>query len=38
MRIWKISGHFYFDDADDRNGIRISSGRWKYDPGVRGKL
>lgn len=34
----KISGHFYLDDADDRNGIRISGGRWKYDPGVRGKL
>ena len=37
-RIWKISGHFYLDDADDRNGIRISGGRWKYDPGVRGSF
>ena len=26
------------DRADNRNGIRISGGRWKYDPGVRGKL
>ena len=32
-RIWKISVHFYLDDADDWNGIRISGGRWKHDPG-----
>ena len=36
----ELRGEFgkYLDDADDWNGIRISGGRWKYDPGVRGKL